>query len=285
MALVEIQENTLTTKQLVLVGDAREQLQNIPDASVHLMITSPPYGQIKDYGGDAQIGFGQDPVSFHNELNKVWKEVVRVLHPGCRMVINIGDEFVRSSKTNMYQIVPHHAYIISNVLQHNPEMVYTGTINWAKVTKTQTNGGGKIMGSVFMPRDGHFFVNREYIIVFKKKGKGPKTSKERKQLSKFTIEERREMFQDTWYIPGINQNGHIAMFPNEIPERLVRMYSFVGDTVLDPFLGSGTSLAMAAKWNRNGIGIELGYGPDEEWREFTKSKIAKHEDPENIEFY
>ncbi|MHA2100356.1 MAG: DNA methyltransferase [Candidatus Kariarchaeaceae archaeon] len=113
-----------------------------------------------------------------------------------------------------------------------------------------------------------------------------KSSKDRREMSKFSIEERREMFQDTWYIPGINQDGHIAMFPNEIPERLIRMYSFVGDTVLDPFLGSGTSLAMAAKWNRNGVGIELGYGPDDSWMDFTKNKISEYTNSEDeIEFY
>ncbi len=277
----EPQAKFFPTTQTILIGDAKKKLKSIPDESVHLMVTSPPYGQIKNYSRSGQIGFGQEIDAYHNDLNKVWREVSRVLHPGCRMVINIGDEFIRSSKSQIYQIVPHHAYIISNVLASCPDLVYTGTINWSKVTKTKTNGGGKIMGSVFTPRDGHFFVNREYIIVFKKKGKGPKNSKEIKERSRFTIEERREMFQDTWKIPGINQTGHIAMFPNEVPERLIRMYSFVGDTVLDPFLGSGTTLSMAAKWERNGIGIELGYTSDDSWKEFTETKIRENMDIED----
>lgn len=267
----------------IYVGDARKQLKKIPDETVHLVVTSPPYGEIKSYSNrKGEIGHGQKISEYHEALNNVWKECVRVLKPGCRMVINIGDEFLRANKKRIYQIIPHHAYIINNVISENPDMVYTGTINWSKVTKSKTNGGGKIMGTVYGPRNGHFFVNREYIIVFKKKGKSPKVTKEQKEESQFSLEERREMFQDTWAIPGTRQESHIAMFPDEVPERLIRMYSFVGETVLDPFAGSGTTLAMAAKWDRNSIGVEIGFTDDNSWKTVTSEKIQKYTD--NIEF-
>lgn len=277
-------ESIFSNKSLtyrVLEGDILDRIKEIKDNSVHLIITSPPYGEIKKYSGrKGEIGHGQDLENYYRSLNKVWKECIRVLHPGCRMVINIGDEFLKSNGKRIYQIIPHHAHITNGILINNPEIVYTGDIHWSKVTKTETSGGGKIMGSVYTPRNGHFFINREYIMIFKKLGKEPKVSPAQKETAKFTLDERRQWFKDTWEIPGRRQEGHIAMFPDELPERFIRMYSFPGEVVFDPFLGSGTTLAMAAKWDRNGIGCELGYGPGEEWKEFTENKIKKHLSPQ-----
>lgn len=140
------------------------------------------------------------------------------------------------------------------------------------------------MGSVYNPRDGHFFINYEHIIVFKKLGKGPRVSVEQKQLSRFTLEERREWFQDTWKIVPERQNNHIAMFPMELPERLIRMYSFAGETVLDPFLGSGTTLAAAAKLKRSGLGIELGFTDDDSWKNVIRDKLKSFISSDKIQF-
>jgi len=261
---------------VIHVGDVRKVIHKIPDNSVHLIVTSPPYGGIKSYSDrEGEIGKEGDVLKFHTALNSVWKECIRVLHPGCKLIINIGDEFLRTTKKRVYQIISHHAYIINNIMsKHSDNIVHQGTIFWSKVTTSKTNGGGKVMGSVYTPRDGHFFMNREYIMIFKKTGKAPKVKAWQKEEARFTLEERRVWFRDTWEIPGIRQDSHIAMFPDEIPQRLIRMYSFPGETVLDPFCGSGTTLAMAAKWNRDSIGIELGYGDN--WKDVTQAKIKRY---------
>lgn len=270
------QLETLTITSKVLEGDVIERIKNIPDNSVHLIVTSPPYGEIKNYSGrPAEIGHGQDLVDYHNSLKKVWKQCERILHPGCRMVINIGDEFLKTTKNRIFQVIPHHAYVINQVIT-STDFVYSGDIQWSKVTNSSTSGGGKVMGSVFTPRDGQFFINREYILVFKLPGKKPEVDQEFREASKFTIEERRVWFKDNWKIPPVRQTSHIAMFPEELPERLVRMYSFVGETVFDPFAGSGTTLAMAAKWNRNSIGCELGFGEGDGWKKVMRDKVTPH---------
>lgn len=260
------------------VGDARDRLKELDDNSVHLVVTSPPYGQIKEYSGrELEIGNNQSVDRYHQSLIDVWREVIRVLHPGCRLVINIGDEFVKKSDDRPYHILPHNSMIIYNLLENfGEEIVYNGTILWSKVTTSKTSGGGKVMGSVFTPRDGHFFVNYEHVMVFKKIGKGPAVEKWRRALGRFTIEERRVWFQDKWKITPERQNGHIAMFPIELPERLIKMYSFPGEVVLDPFVGSGTTIAAAAKNNRSAIGIELGFGSDDSWKKIVDEKLMKY---------
>jgi len=265
----------------VLIGDARSKLRALPDNSVELIVTSPPYGAIKQYSNQGkEIGWDQDFLDYHESLLEVFRECVRVLHPGCRMVINIGDEFVSTTKKKPYHVVPHGAQIISNIINEFPDtMMYNGTIHWDKVTTSNTSGGGKIMGSVYHPRNGHFFVNYEHIMVFKKAGKGKRPEKWAKELSRFTLEERRVWFTDTWNISPERQDSHVAMFPMELPERLIRMYSFVGETVLDPFAGSGTTLAAAAKHARSAIGVELGFGDN--WQDIMTEKI-RSELPDDI---
>jgi len=281
MALVGSRSDT-TEEQLdlnyyILEGDVRDRIQEIPSNSVHLMVTSPPYGMIKNYTQRSEeIGIHQTFNTYHDSLMDVWRETIRILKPGCRMVINIGDEFVRTTKDRPYHVVPHNSFLIRNLIdEFNDELIYNGTIHWEKVTTSKTSGGGKVMGSVFTPRDGHFFVNYEHIIVFKKLGKSPKVSKWQKQLSRFTIEERRIWFRDTWRFQPARQSEHIAMFPMELPERIIQMYSFIGEKVFDPFLGSGTTLAAAAKFNRSGIGIELGFTSNDSWKDIVYKKISQ----------
>ena len=250
-------------------------LKKLKDKSVHLVVTSPPYWKIKDYGNEEQIGYNDSLTEYFDKLNAIWKECIRVLHPGCKLCINIGDQFLRAIKNQrVYQIVPLHSHLINDILREFiDEVVYLGSINWSKVSTSNTSGGGHVMGSIFYPRNGYFFINREYIAIFRKLGKDPRPDPELKEQSYIPIEDWRELFKDTWNFPGIVQKDHDAMFPEELPRRLIRMYSFAGDTVLDPFLGSGTTSKVAVEMGRNSIGYEIGFNRDS-WKQIVKQKIS-----------
>lgn len=238
----------------VFIGDCRS-MDVIEDRSVHLIITSPPYWQIKDYGEQAQIGFHDNYEDYINDLNLVWSECNRVLHNGCRLCINIGDQFARSIHYGRYKIIPIRTQIIRFCEEIG--MDYMGAIIWQKVTTCNTTGGATVMGSYLYPRNGIVKLDYEFILIFKKQGTAPKVSKEVKEASKLSKEEWDKFFYGHWNFPGEKQSGHAAMFPVELPRRLIKMFSFKGDTVLDPFLGSGTTLKAAAELDRNGLGFEL----------------------------
>ncbi|MBN1293958.1 MAG: thermonuclease family protein [Candidatus Latescibacteria bacterium] len=230
-------------------------MNDLPDESVHLTITSPPYWQLKDYGVTNQIGFDDSYEKYINNLNLVWNECYRVLHKGCRLCINIGDQFARAVYYGRYKVIPIRTEIIK--FCETVGFDYMGAIIWQKVTTSNTTGGATIMGSYPYPRNGILKIDYEFILIFKKDGKPPKVSIENKELSKLTNEEWNTYFQGHWNFSGIKQDNHLAMFPEELPIRLIKMFSFVGDTILDPFLGSGTTSSAAKKLNRNSVGYEI----------------------------
>jgi modification methylase len=244
----------LKTFHKIITGDSR-QMNFLPDKSVHLVITSPPYWQLKDYGPDEQIGFNESYESYINNLNLVWKECHRVLHPGCRLCINIGDQFARSVYYGRYKVIPIRTEIIK--FCETVGFDYMGAIIWQKVTTTNTTGGATIMGSFPYPRNGILKLDYEFILIFKKLGNPPKPTTEQKKLSAMTKDEWNAYFSGHWSFAGVKQNGHLAMFPEELPTRLIKMFSFAGDTILDPFLGSGTTSLAARNLNRNSLGYEI----------------------------
>ena len=132
-----------------------------------------------------------------------------------------------------------------------------GAIIWQKVTTCNTTGGATIMGSFPYPRNGIIKLDYEFILIFKKLGDPPKVSREIKENSRMTKDEWNEYFYGHWNFPGEKQSKHLAMFPEELPKRLIKMFSFAGDTVLDPFLGSGTTCLAAKKSGRNSTGYEI----------------------------
>ena len=255
------------TTHKIITGDSR-QMSELKDSSVHLIITSPPYWQLKDYGTETQIGFNDSYESYINHLNLVWAECFRVLHEGCRLCINIGDQFARSVYYGRYKVIPIHSEIIK--FCETIGFDFMGQIIWQKATTMNTTGGGAVMGSFPHPRNGIVKLDFEYILLFKKQGNAPKPTQVQKDNSAMTNEEWNTYFNGHWYFNGAKQNKHLAMFPEELPHRLIKMFSFPNETVLDPFLGSGTTSLAAKKLNRNSIGYEI----NPEYIPIIKEKIG-----------
>ena len=244
----------MKTKHSIIFGDSRN-MEEVKNSSVQLVITSPPYWQLKDYGSENQIGFNDSYEDYINNLDIVWMECYRVLEDGCKLCINIGDQFARSVYYGRYKVIPIRTEIIK--FCETIGFDYMGAIIWQKVTTTNTTGGASVMGSYPYPRNGILKIDYEFILIFKKHGKSKRVSHETKDLSKLTSEEWNNYFSGHWTFSGEKQNGHLAMFPEELPKRLIKMFSFVGETILDPFIGSGTTSLAAKNNNRNSIGFEI----------------------------
>jgi site-specific DNA-methyltransferase (adenine-specific) len=246
----------MSTIHKIIIGDSRDMTE-VKDLSVHLVVTSPPYWQIKDYGNKDQIGFNDSYENYIGKLNQVWSECYRVLNPGCRLCVNIGDQFARAITYGRYKIIPIRTEIIK--FCESIGFDYMGAVIWQKMTTMKTSGGASVMGSYPYPRNGHIAIDYEFILLFKKLGKEiNNVSRAIKEKSKLTNEEWRKYFTGHWNFAGEKQNGgHIAMFPEELPRRLIKMFSFVGESVLDPFIGSGTTSRVARELGRNSIGYEI----------------------------
>lgn len=260
----------------LVIGDCR-RMSMVGDCAVDLIVTSPPYWQLKDYGVANQIGFSDSYEQFINHLNLVWAECFRVLKPGCRMCVDIGDQFTRTAHYGRYKVMPIHSEIIQ--FCETIGFDYMGSIIWQKPTSQHTTGGSKVMGSYPLPKSGILKIDYEYILIFKKLGPPEKRSVEDRNASKLSDEEWQLFFDSHWNFNGDKQDKHIAVFPEELPYRLIRMFSFCGETVLDPFMGSGTTALAALKNGRNAIGYELNpdfyrYYQDKVSANFTKGIVG-----------
>ncbi len=258
-------------------------MRTLSDASVHLVVTSPPYPMIEmwdeimwDQNGkireliNSENGEGAFEL-MHKELDKVWSEVHRVLAPGGIACINIGD----ATRTigGRFALYPNHSRIISAFMdlgfQNLPNIL------WRK----QTNAPNKFMGSGMMPCGAYITLEHEWILIFRKEGQREYKTPAARDLRKkscFFWEERNVWFSDLWELRGVGQKVNnsgtrkrSAAYPFEVPYRLINMYSIEGDTVLDPFLGTGTTVIAAIASKRNSIGYEI----DPDFREVIQDNM------------
>lgn len=250
------------TQHALHQGDARD-LSFLPDESVHLVVTSPPYWILKEYPkSDAQLGEIEDYESFLDELDKVWRECARVLVPGGRICCVVGDVCVPRKRLGRHFVMPLHADI--QVRARDIDLDTLTPILWHKiangVTEAKGNGAG-FYGKPYQP--GAVVKNDiEYILFMRKGGEYRKVTPLQKALSMLTKEEMQSWWRSIWTdIRGASTRaGHPAPYPSVLAERLIKMFSFAGDTVLDPFLGTGSTSVAAVAAGRNSIGVEIDPG-------------------------
>ncbi len=240
----------------IYVGDARAMAE-VESGSSDLAVTSPPYWHIKDYGCPGQIGHGQSLHEYLTALFQVWGECHRAIREGGRLCVNVGDQFARASVYGRYRVIPLHAEIILQCGLVGFD--FLGSIIWRKKTTVNTSGGAVIMGSFPFPPNGIVELDYEHILIFKKPGKPKKAPPALREASRLSKEEWKAYFSGHWDFAGVRKKaaGHEAAFPEELPRRLIRMFSFAGDLVLDPFLGSGTTARAALSLGRNAVGYEI----------------------------
>ncbi len=244
------------TKHTLIHGDARE-LSYIEDESVHLVVTSPPYWNLKQYNDhEDQLGHIGDYEQFLDELEKVWRHVFRVLVPGGRLVCVVGDVCVSRRRFGRHLVFPLHSDI--SVRCRKIGFDNLNPIIWHKIANAsyEVPNGSKFLGKPYEP-NAIIKNDIEFILMQRKPGGYRKPSTEQRRESMIEKKDFDRWFQQIWTIPGASTRKHPAPFPLELASRLVRMFSFTGDTVLDPFCGSGTTMIAALKYGRNSIGIEI----------------------------
>lgn len=250
------QEESLITIHRLIQGDARD-LSFIKDESVHLIVTSPPYWNLKKYNdNDEQLGHISDYEHFLSELQKVWQESFRILVPGGRLVCVVGDVCLSRKRYGRHVVVPLHADIC--VACRKIGFDNLNPIIWHKISNAnyEVEKGTKFLGKPYEP-NAIIKNDIEFILMQRKPGGYRKPTEIQRDKSRIEKKDYDEWFQQFWKITGASTKHHPAPFPVELAYRLVRMFSFYGDTVLDPFCGTGTTMIAAMKCDRNSIGIEI----------------------------
>lgn len=233
-------------------GDALEVLSEVPSNSVHLIITSPPYWNIKDYENNSQMGYRDSLEEYISKMVQVFEECYRVLKPGCRLIVNIGDVYDSSDDTP-YQIIPVNS-LFKNQMFKETEFIDLGNIIWQKISNTDSSGGASVLGSYGRPRNGYVNYDYEYINIYKKEGKTPIPDEHDDDIDS---EDWTNWFTGHWSFSGEKGVEHPAPYPIELPKRLIQMFSFSDEVVLDPFIGSGTTAIAAEQLDREWVGVDL----------------------------
>jgi DNA modification methylase len=249
----------IPTRHLLYQRDARG-LRELAKNSVHLVVTSPPYWTLKEYNqSEGQMGYIYDYEKFLLELDRVWKHCFRALVPGGRLVCVVGDVCLSRRKNGgEHTVVPLHA----SIQEHCRKIGYTNLapIIWYKIANAVYEAEGNGAGFLGKPYEPNAVIKNdiEFILMERKRGGYRQPTLAERVLSVISTRNYEQWFQQIWTgLTGASTRHHPAPYPGELAERLIRMFSFVGDTVLDPFLGTGTTSVAAAKWGRNSIGVEV----------------------------
>ena len=274
MGEVEQAVKSLPSHHELYQGDARD-LSMLDEESIDLVVTSPPYFNIKDYenatGGEAQLGDLTEYEQFNKEIDKVWRQAYEKLVPGGRMCVVVGDVLRSRSEFGRHRVLPLHA----TIQEHCTDIGFDNLapIIWYKIGNASLEAGGnaRFLGKPYEP--GAVIKNDiEYILLFRKPGGYRSPSVAERILSMIEADEHQKMFRQLWDdIQGEPQTNHPAPYPAELAERLIRMFSFVGDTILDPFAGTGSTAVAASRVGRNSISIEL----EEEYVNVAEDRIKE----------
>lgn len=259
MAAVESSVRRIPTSHDLYCADARS-INFLKPESVHLVVTSPPYWVLKEYHNtDGQMGYISDYEEFLQELDRVWSACYTALVPGGRLVCVVGDVCLSRRKNGgVHAVMPLHA----SIQEHCRALGYTNIapIIWYKISNAVYEASGNAGGFLGKPYEPNSVIKNdiEFILMQRKSGGYRTPSAEKRLLSVISAENHRAWFQQVWSgVTGASTRLHPAPYPLELAERLVRMFSFVGDTVLDPFMGTGTTNLACALWGRNSIGVEV----------------------------
>lgn len=263
---------SVPTNHVLWLGDAR-RATSVDDNSVHLVVTSPPYWNLKEYPEVAgQLGNMPHYDLFLTELDHVWRECFRVLVPGGRLICVVGDVCLsRRKNRGRHTVVPLHAAIQERCRTIGFDNL--APIIWHKIANAsyEVENGSGFLGKPYEP-NAVIKNDIEFILMERKPGGYRSPSVAARVLSVISSENHAKWFQQIWTgLTGASTRNHPAPYPLELAERLIRMFSFVGDTVLDPFLGTGTTSVSAAKWGRNSIGFEI----DKDFHEFARKRLAR----------
>lgn len=270
--LIERAVHQVPTSHSLHRGDAR-QMPGLESNSVHLVLTSPPYWTLKEYrNSEGQLGHVEDYDQFLEELDKVWKQCFHALVPGGRLICVVGDVCLsRRENGGRHTVVPLH----SSIQEHCRKLGFDNLapIIWHKISNAtyEVEGGTSFLGKPYEPNS-VIKNDIEFILMERKPGGYRAPDISTKILSVISVENHKKWFQQIWSgVTGASTKQHPAPYPLELAERLVRMFSFVGDTVLDPFMGTGTTTVAAAKWGRNSIGFEI----DSHYYKLAQKRISE----------
>lgn len=270
--LIERAVHQVPTSHSLHRGDAREMPELEPQ-SVHLVLTSPPYWTLKEYrDSEGQLGHVEDYDQFLQELDKVWKQCFQALVPGGRLICVVGDVCLsRRENGGRHTVVPLH----SSIQEHCRKLGFDNLapIIWHKISNAayEVEGGSSFLGKPYEPNS-VIKNDIEFVLMERKPGGYRAPDISTKVLSVISVENHKKWFQQIWSgVTGASTRQHPAPYPIELAERLVRMFSFVGDTVLDPFMGTGTTTVAAAKWGRNSIGFEI----DSHYYKLAQKRISE----------
>lgn len=261
------------TEHELRLGDARS-LDFVDSESLHLVLTSPPYWTLKKYNtGKDQLGSVANYDEFVEQLDRVWRHVFRALVPGSRLVCVVGDVCLSRRQNNgRHTVVPLH----STIQEHARQIGFDNLapVIWHKIANAayEVEGNGGFLGKPYEP-NAVIKNDVEYILMLRKPGGYRKPSTAARVLSVISEANHRSWFQQIWTgVTGASTKIHPAPYPLELAARLVRMFSFVGDTVLDPFMGSGTTNLAAAMWGRNSLGVEI----DDEYLAMAEERLRSY---------